>query len=190
MDTRMVIPVVIVVIVAIVIVAIIVMRQRKSLQLKQRFGSEYDRAVNQHGDPRSAEAALAERERRVEKFTIRPLAPADREMYSANWMKVQRRFVDEPAAAVVEADKLVTAAMTARGYPMGDFEQRAADISVNYPQVVQNYRSARTIVVRHGEGRSSTEDLRQAMVHFRSLFTELLDIPKTEDIGVTHGRAS
>jgi hypothetical protein len=186
----MLIPVVIVALVAILAVVVIVMRQRKSQQLKQRFGSEYDRTVHQIGDPRRAEAALSERERRVEKFVIRPLAPADRDMYSANWLKVQQRFVDEPAAAVTDADKLITTVMTARGYPMGDFEQRAADISVNYPQVVQNYRSARSIAVRHGEGQSSTEDLRQAMVYYRSLFEELLETPKTNDIGVPHERAS
>jgi hypothetical protein len=103
---------------------------------------------------------------------------------------VQRQFVDDPVLAVGEADKLVTNVMSARGYPMGDFEQRAADISVNYPGVVQNYRSAQTIVVRRGKGQATTEDLRQAMVYFRSLFDELLDLPQTEKIGVPHERAS
>ena len=101
-----------------------------------------------------------------------------------------QQFVDDPSLAVGGADKLVTDVMASRGYPMGDFEQRAADVSVNYPGVVQNYRAARSIVVRHNRGQAGTEELRQAMVHFRSLFDELLDLPKTEKIGVSHERAS
>ncbi len=124
----------------------------------------------------------------MEKFSIRPLSPGDRERYAEEWELVQRRFVDDPSMAVTEADNLVTAVMSARGYPMVDFEQRAADVSVNHPTVVQNYRSAREIVLRHGKGRSTTEDLRQAMVYFRSLFEELLGSPKPEKIGVSNER--
>jgi hypothetical protein len=189
MDTRTLTFVVIAVVIVIAVVALLVMRKRRSDQLKQRFGPEYDRAVLQHGDARHAEAVLADREKRVEKFSIRALPPGDRERYAEEWANVQKRFVDDPAVAVTQADKLVTKVMTARGYPMSDFEQRTADISVNYPGVVQNYRSARTIVVRHNQGQSTTEDLRQAMVHFRSLFDELLEsTPKTEKIGVSHER--
>jgi hypothetical protein len=189
MDTRTLTFVVIAVVIVIAVVALLVMRKRRSDQLKQRFGPEYDRAVLQHGDARHAEAVLADREKRVEKFSIRALPPGDRERYAEEWANVQKRFVDDPAVAVTQADKLVTKVMTARGYPMSDFEQRTADISVNYPGVVQNYRSARTIVVRHNKGQSTTEDLRQAMVHFRSLFDELLESkPKTEKIGVSHER--
>lgn len=112
----------------------------------------------------------------------------DRERYAAEWAAVQRRFVDEPSAAVTQADKLVANVMAARGYPMADFEQRAADISVNYPTVVQNYRAARQISLRHAQGESSTEDLRRAMVYFRSLFDELLGTPKTHAVGETHER--
>jgi hypothetical protein len=191
MDTRVLIPVVIAVVVVIFVVALLVMRKRKSDQLKQHFGPEYDRAVLQHGDARHAESVLADREKRVEKFAIRPLSATDRERYVSDWANVQRRFVDDPSVAVTEAEKLVTAVMTARGYPMADFDQRAADLSVSYPAVVQNYRSAREITLRHNQGQSSTEDLRQAMVHFRSLFDELLDSHKTtEKIGVSHERVA
>jgi len=183
------------IIIGIVAIAIVVVtaalfyeRKRKSERLRQQFGPEYDRAVRQHGDARHAEAVLLEREKRVEKFSIRPLPPADRERYANEWAAVQKRFVDDPSMAVTQAEKLVTAVMVARGYPMGDFEQRAADISVNYPTVVQNYRSAREITLRHAQGKSSTEDLRQSMVYFRSLFDELLDSPKTAKIGVPHER--
>jgi FtsZ-interacting cell division protein ZipA len=174
--------------IVVVIAALLYVRKRKSERLRQQFGPEYDRAVRQHGDPRQAEAVLLEREKRVEKFSIRPLAPADRERYASDWAAVQKRFVDDPSMAVTQAEKLVTAVMVARGYPMGDFEQRAADISVNYPTVVQNYRSAREITLRHAQGKSSTEDLRQSMVYFRSLFDELLASPKTAKIGVSHER--
>jgi hypothetical protein len=105
-------------------------------------------------------------------------------------MQVQKQFVDDPSLAVADADRLVTDVMASRGYPMVDFEQRAADVSVNYPGVVQNYRAARNIVAQHSRGQAGTEELRQAMVYFRSLFDELLDLPKTEKIGVPHERAS
>ena len=188
MDTRTLIYIVVAVVIVIVVAALLVVRKRRSDQLKQRFGPEYDRAVLQHGDARHAETALADRAKRVEKLSIHPLPPGDRDRSASEWSAVQKRFVDDPATAVMQADKLVTQVMTARGYPMSDFEQRTADISVNYPGVVQNYRSARAIVVRHTQGQSTTEDLRQAMVYFRSLFEELLDSPKTEKIGVTHER--
>jgi hypothetical protein len=188
MDTRMFYPILFAVLVLFSVAALLILRKRKSDQLKQRFGPEYDRVVQQHGNTSKAEAVLSEREKRVEKFAIHPLPAGDRERYADEWAGVQRRFVDDPSMAVTEADKLVTKVMTARGYPMGDFEQRAADVSVSYPGVVQNYRSARTIVVGHGNGQSTTEGLRQAMVYFRSLFDELLDSPKLETIGVTHER--
>src|SRR5882757_1192542 len=170
MDQRTMIIIGLVAIAIVVIVALLVERKRRSDHLKQQFGPEYDRAIKQHGDARHAEPVLLEREKRVEKFSLHPLAPSERERYAAEWATVQRRFVDDPSTAVTEAEKLVTAVMSARGYPMGDFEQRAADISVHYPTVVQNYRSAREITLRHAQGQSSTEDLRQSMVYFRSLF--------------------
>jgi hypothetical protein len=174
--------------VLLVLIGWLVERKRKSQRLKERFGPEYDRVLLQQGDAKHAEAVLAEREKRVQKFTIRHLPAADRERYAQEWAAVQRRFVDDPAMAVMEADSLVTAVMAARGYPMTDFEQRAADVSVHYPRVVQDYRSARLIIVRHGKGQASTEEMRQAMVYYRSLFEELLELPKVERTGAVHGR--
>lgn len=189
MDQRtMIIIGIVAVAIVVAIVAVLITRKRTSDHLKQQFGPEYDRTVKQHGDARHAEPVLIAREKRVEKLSLRPLSPVDRERYAGEWASVQRRFVDDPSMAVTQAEKLVTTVMTARGYPMGDFEQRAEDISVNYPTVVQNYRSAREITLRHAQGQSTTEDLRQSMVYFRSLFDELLDSPKTEKIEVTHER--
>lgn len=175
MDPKVLTAIIIVVVAAILVAAIVMARRKqKSAQLKEHFGPEYDRALQQHGNPAKAEAVLAEREARVHKFTIRDLPPTERAAYADEWAAVQRRFVDDPSMAVNEADRLVNRVMNSRGYPMADFDQRADDISVNYPGVVQNYRSARDIVGRHADSRASTEDLRQAMVYYRSLFDELL----------------
>lgn len=189
MDTRLIVLLVIALVVIIAIVGFLLSRKRKSDRLKEQFGPEYDRTVKQHGAQR-AETVLAEREQRVKKFAIHPLTREDRERYVLEWTQVQKQFVDDPSLAVGNADKLITGVMASRGYPMSDFEQQAADVSVNYPGVVQNYRSARSIVERRNKGQASTEDLRQAMVHFRSLFEELIDLPKPEQIGVSHERAS
>ena len=202
MDTRIVIPVVVIVAILILVAVAVALfaRRRRSDQIKRRFGAEYDRTVvEQHGDAHRAEAALAEREKRVEAFPLRTLSPIDREAYAMEWATVQRRFVDDPSAAVGTADRLVGRVMIDRGYPMTDFEQRAADISVSYPAVVQNYRAGHEIVARHTEGQATTEELRQAMVHYRSLFDELL-VPAAEPgkvqpihdkpRGVAHERAS
>lgn len=189
MDQRtMIIIGVAVIAIVVVIAAMLIERKRRSDRLKAQFGPEYDRTVRLQGDARQAEAVLLEREKRVEKLSIRPLSVLDRDRYAIEWANVQRLFVDDPSMAVTQAEKLVTAVMVARGYPMSDFEQRAADISVNYPTLVQNYRSAREITWRHAQGQSSTEDLRQSMVYFRSLFDELLDSRKTTKLGVTHER--
>lgn len=190
MDTRTLIPILIVVAVVIVIAAVLLSRKRKSQHLKEHFGPEYERAIQQSGNPRVAEAELAQREKRVHGMEIRSLSPGARDKYAEEWSMVQRRFVDEPAAAVNDADNLVNRVMGSRGYPMSDFEQRAADVSVTHPNVVQNYRAAREIVARHGRGESSTEDLRQAMVHYRSLFDELLETPKHAIHEVPYERAS
>ena len=182
---------IIVVLAIIVIAAIVISRRRhRSTHLKQQFGPEYERALQQHGNAAKAEAALAEREERVHKFTIRELPATDRAAYADEWAAVQRRFVDDPSMAVSEADRLVNRVMTARGYPMGDFDRRAEDISVNYPGVVQNYRSACEIVARHSSGRASTEDLRQAMVYYRSLFDELLGTTSATSDATVLRRAS
>jgi hypothetical protein len=178
MDTRILIPIIIVVAAIVVIAALLYARRRKSEQLKQKFGSEYDRVVQQHKDPARAETILADREKRVSHFQIRSLPPADRDRYAQDWAVVQKQFVDDPQGAVTEADVLVTRVMNSRGYPMGDFDQRAADLSVNYPSVVQNYRAAHDIALSHGKGEASTEGMRIAMVHYRSLFDELLESPR------------
>jgi hypothetical protein len=164
------------------------MRRRRSEQLKQKFGPEYDRTVvEQRGDTGRAEAALTEREKRVESFPLRALSAVDRDAYAMEWAAVQRRFVDDPSAAVGSADRLMTRAMIDRGYPMTNFEQRAADISVSYPTVVQNYRAAHEIVLRHNDGQVTTEELRLVMVYYRSLFEELLG-PRAEAAQVESGK--
>lgn len=188
MDTRVLVAIIVVVAAVLIVAAVIISRRKRSEHLRQHFGPEYERTVKMHGDAHKAESVLLDREKRVEKFTIRPLPPADRERYTAEWSAVQRTFVDDPSTAVTQADRLVSNVMAARGYPMGDFEQRAADLSVKYPTLVQNYRAAREVAQRHAQGQSSTEDLRRAMVYYRSLFEELLEAPKSEKVGVTHER--
>ena len=188
MDTRAIIILVIVIAAIAIAAAVIISRRRRSQHLRSHFGPEYDRTVQMQGNPAKAEAVLLEREQRVKKFSLRPLPPADRERYATEWAAVQRRFVDDPSTAVTQADRLVTTVMAARGYPMTDAEQREADISVTHPDLVQNYRSARDLTQRHVAGQSSTEDLRQAMVYFRSLFDELLEVPKPQRVGASHER--
>ena len=190
MDTRVLIPIIILVVAVIVIAAVVISRKRKTEHLRQHYGTEYDRTVQQSGNPQRAEAELLQREKRVHEFPIHSLSAGAREKYAEEWTGVQRRFVDEPAAAVNDADNLVNRVMVSRGYPMADFEQRAADLSVTHPKVVENYRAARSIVSRHGRGESSTEDLRQAMVHYRALFEDLLETPKTPHTEVPYERAS
>jgi hypothetical protein len=188
MDPKILIPVIIVVAALIVIAAVLITRKRKSKHLKQQFGPEYDRAVEQQGNARHAEVILLEREKRVEKFSLRPLPPSDRQRYAEDWAAVQRRFVDDPSNAVNQADTLVNTVLAARGYPVGEAEQQAADISVNYPSLVENYRAARVVMLRHSQRQASTEDLRLAMVNFRSLFDELLETAKPQIVGDSHER--
>jgi len=170
--------IVIAVIVAVVLVAVIsfvLTRKRRSQKLRERFGPEYDRVVKKEGEVRRAEGVLEIRAQRREKFELRPLPAASRAEFSSRWTAVQSLFVDDPKASVSRADQLVNELMEARGYPMADFEQRAADVSVDHPVVVENYRAAHEIALRHSRGQASTEDLRRAMVHYRSLFEELLE---------------
>ena len=150
------------------------MEKRRQTRLRKRFGPEYDRTVHDTGSERRAEAELDARARRVARLQIRPLSEADAVRFAEAWRVLQIRFVDEPAAAIAEADRLVGEVMTARGYPLGDFDQRAADISVDHPRVVSNYRAARDIARRQARGEASTEDLRQAIIHYRALFEDLL----------------
>ena len=163
------------IVVVIAVGAFLFWQRRRSAALKQKFGPEYQRAVGQFGDERKAEAELAAREKRVRSLDIRSLTPEEQARFTEAWKKAQARFVDEPSQAAAEADTLVKELMQARGYPVGDFEQRAADISVDHPDVVDNYRNARAIAERNKSGKATTEDLRQAMVHYRSLFEELLE---------------
>ena len=159
----------------VVAVAILVYQKRRGAGLRQRFGKEYDRAVRERGSEREAQAALERREKRVSRFNIRTLSAVERDRYAEKWRAVQSRFVDDPQGAVIEADDTVMSLMVAEGYPVSDFEQRAADLSVDHPHVVENYRAAHEIAVRHRKGRANTEDLRQAMIYYRSLFEDLLD---------------
>jgi hypothetical protein len=151
------------------------MQKRRTQSLRTRFGPEYDRMVEGRGDRSRAEKELLERQKRVDSFDIKPLPPRDRERFARRWSDAQAHFVDDPREAVSDADLLLMEVMEARGYPMGNFEQRAADISVDHPEVVENYRIAHEIALRDRDGQASTEDLRKAMVHYRALFEELLE---------------
>lgn len=148
--------------------------KRRSEHLRSRFGSEYDHQVEELGSRSKAEADLAEREKRVSKLSIRPLSPADQDRFLDRWTKVQATFVDDPERSVDYADALLAEVMSARGYPVSDFEQRAGDISVDHPNVVQHYRAGHDIALRHRKGEASTDELRQALIHYRSLFEELV----------------
>ena len=182
MDPRL-IAVAAVIVLVIVVAIVLYARKRKNTTagLRDRFGPEYDRAVKQHGSERKAEAKLADRETRVDLLKIRDLDLAERERYLAQWQAVQSRFVDYPKGAVTEADELVSSLMQTRGYPVADFDQRAADISVDHPRVVENYRSAHAIALRLGKGEASTEELRTAMIHYRSLVDELVQVQTPAD---------
>jgi FtsZ-interacting cell division protein ZipA len=164
----------VVVIVAIVVAAWIYMQRRRTTRLRSRFGPEYDRTVRAEGDSRHAERVLEKREKRIESFELKPLSDEQRKNYARAWQQEQARFVDQPREAVKNANRLVTEVMKARGYPMGDFEQRAADVSVDHPVVVENYRVAHSIAVRDSSENVGTEALREAMIHYRALFADLL----------------
>lgn len=168
--------------VALVVLIVLLSRQQQKVALRRRFGREYDRAVREHGSEAAAQAALDARQKRVASFKIRSLTSPERDRYAEHWRIVQSRFVDDPRDAVIEADDTVTSLMAVRGYPMADFEQRAADLSVDHPNVISNYRAARAIAVRHRQGQASTEDLRQAMIYYRSLFEELLEQPRSRGV--------
>jgi len=154
-------------------------QKRKTEQLRGQFGPEYDRTVAEHGTARVAEKQLEERKERVEHLRLRPLEAQERDEFAGRWKSAQAQFVDDPKGAIVEADRLVGEAMQARGYPVGDFEQRAADVSVDHPRFVEHYRAAHAIAQRNEHGAAETEDLRQAMVHYRTLFEDLLETAET-----------
>ena len=168
---------------ALVVVGLVIisMRKREGERLRQKFGSEYDHQVEAAGGSRAkAEAALLKREHKMKKIEIRPLEPVQREGFRAQWTEVQAKFVEDPQRAIAFADALVADVMNARGYPVEDFDQRAADISVDHPEVVQNYRAAHEIARRHEAGKAGTEDLRAAMLGYRRLFEELLGAEERE----------
>lgn len=169
---------VVVVVVLVGIGAFLLMRKRRSQMLRERFGPEYDRIVGKEGNVRGEEV-LQFRTKRREKLNIQPLPSSARTEFAERWADLQPQFVDDPKGSVSRADDLVNQIVRARGYPVGDFEQRAADISVDHPALVENYRAAHDIALRHSKGQASTEDLRKAMVHYRSLFEELLGDPHT-----------
>lgn len=155
----------------------ILYNRMRSQRLKQHFGAEYDRAVRQAKDRDLAEAELESRRDRVKQYNIVPLSEEDRSRYQAAWEQVQTRFVDNPAGAAKDADELILQVMERRGYPIKGFDQAAADLSVEYPNLVENYRAASVIAARNRQGKASTEDLRQALVLYRGLFHELLRSP-------------
>jgi len=168
------------IVIAAVVVAVVVLavaaaaRTRRTKTLREGFGREYDRTVEHEGDRRAGERELRERQKRHEALDIRPLSPQARERYVQRWQGTQTRFVDDPSGAVIEADALVQQVMKERGYPTDDFEQRAADISVDHPELVERYRTAHGIAEANERGKASTEDLRQSVRHYRALFEELL----------------
>lgn len=172
-------------------------RRSRSESLRETFGKEYDHAVHEHGSRKHAERELLARAEEVKQFDIRPLSASDRDRYRGEWERVEKHFVERPAMAVVEADELVADIMRVQGYPMGDFDKHAAHLSVKHPSIVEHYRAGHK-VIGGTPGSASTEDLRQAMLHYRALFDELLgpgrdlprDIPRANEVITTSTRAS
>ena len=164
-------------VVAVLIVAGLIARgarRSRSESLRSKFGNEYEHAVSEHGSRKKAERDLMERSEQVKKYDIVPLQAADRDRFRRDWQKVEQHFLERPTTAVVEADELIADIMRARGYPMGDFDRHAADLSVTHPRIVEHYRAGHS-VIGSATGTASTEDLRQAMLHYRALFDELID---------------
>ncbi|HZL50645.1 MAG TPA: hypothetical protein VFC37_06820 [Terracidiphilus sp.] len=173
--TQITIAVVLLVVLVMIVVALYMQhRKTRTLALRNRFGSEYDREVKMHPSARQAEAKLAGRTNRVETLKLRDLAATERERFVTEWHTVQSRFVDHPKAAVTEADDLINSLLEARGYPQAGFEQRASDVSVTYPRVMEDYRVAHAIAMRLGDKEATTEELRTAMIQYRSIFDELV----------------
>jgi hypothetical protein len=176
MDTEVLISVFVVVAIALIALAVwFYYRRRTSANLKERFGPEYDKTVQQFKNPNRAETELRAREKRVASYKIVPLPRAERDKYRETWRGVQGEFVDQPEKAVMDADRLVQEVMSRCGYPLRDFEQAAEDLSVDHPHVVENYRCAYRIAERSRRGSADTEDLRQAVVYYRALFEDLLE---------------
>jgi hypothetical protein len=174
-STYIIIVVVLVLVVIGAILAPIFARRKRSERLHDQFGSEYDHTVEAMGDEKKAHQELDERQKHVNSLNIQPLTVESRDRYLADWAAVQSRFVDEPGQAIVDADRLIVEVMQARAYPVSDFEQRAADISIQYPALVSNYRAAKEIATKNKQDEANTEELRQALIYYRSLFEELLE---------------
>jgi hypothetical protein len=172
--TYLIIGVVLVVVVLGIILALIFARRQRSQRFQNKYGTEYDRTVKSAGNEKKAQAELDERRKHVDTLKIRPLSVGERERYQAEWTAIQAKFVDQPGQATVEADHLIMEVMKVREYPVSDFEQRAADVSVSYPALVSNYRAAREIAIKNEQNSANTEELRQALIYYRSLFDELL----------------
>ncbi|MBS4059978.1 MAG: hypothetical protein KG029_06230 [Bacteroidetes bacterium] len=177
MDTTYVITIAVVLVILIVgvILAPRFIRSNRSKEIQEKFGPEYDHTVEALGDKNKALTELEERQKHVNSLNIHPLSDIEHERYTADWAAVQSKFVDEPGQAIEAADRLIMEVMQVRAYPVSDFEQRAADISVSYPNLVSNYRAARAIALKNEQGQANTEELRQAMIYYRSLFDELLE---------------
>ena len=174
--TFVVILVVLACVIVIGITAYLIQSRKNTAELRKRFGSEYERAVIEHGSQHKAESRLAAREARVDKLKIRDLGASQRERFVTDWHVIESRFLDHPKGAVTEADELVSSLLQARGYPVAGFEQSAEDVSVNYPRMMEYYRSAHAIAVRPGKAEASTEELRSAMIDYRTLFDELVQV--------------
>jgi hypothetical protein len=179
-ETLILVAIAVVVLIGVGIAAWLISQKQRSRQLQEKYGPEYDYTVEKFGDRREAEIALQEREQRVRKLDIRSLGNDEKESFLDQWNEIQAAFVDHPSASVEAANGLIKSVMTARGFPVADFEQRAEDISVEYPNFVVHYRSAHEIAVRNQEGGATTEELRQSMVHYRTLFEQLLEIEESD----------
>jgi hypothetical protein len=176
---------IVVAVIAVVFGVFMYMQKERTRRLREKFGPEYDRLVHDRGNPRKAEDELLDRQERIEKMHIRELSHEEITRFSNSWRNVQAQFVDAPKDAVAEGDRLVREVMTTRGYPMSNFEQRAADISVYHPHVVEHYRIAHELALRDAAGHANTEDLRQAMVHYRALFEDLLSPARDQQVEET-----
>jgi uncharacterized protein with von Willebrand factor type A (vWA) domain len=177
MDTTTIVIIVIAALVLLVVggfLGLVFARRQRSKKLQERFGPEYDRMVKQLGDKDEAESQLVARVEHVKSLDIQPLSPEEKERFAHEWRQIQAMFVDRPGEAIQDANRLVEEVMAAKGYPVEDYEKRIEDLSVDYPELISNYRRVHKVVVNGGQDRLSTEELRQAMVHCRALFEELL----------------
>jgi hypothetical protein len=179
-NTYIYIAVIVILVIMGIILAPMFSRRKRSQNFQDKFGDEYGRTVESAGGEKQAQAEFNNRQKHVDTLKIRPLSVEERERYLATWAAVQSKFVDQPGEATVEANHLVTEVMELRDYPVSDFDQRAADISINYPKLVSDYRAAREIRIKHEQQQATTEELRHALIYYRSLFSELLGAETVE----------